>query len=57
MEEKNKYCCEEHMDVAFDDFLVENEIFPNLEETHNSTCNYCNNAARYVLRLPEQQYI
>lgn len=50
MQEKNKYCCEDHVDMAFDDFLVENEIFPNLEPIGNIPCTYCKNEAIYVLK-------
>jgi len=50
MEEKNKYCCEEHTDLAFDDFLLDNESFPNLEtDISNHKCDYCENQAKYVL--------
>lgn len=52
MQEKNKYCCEDHMDMAFDDFLVENEVFPNLENSKNIPCTYCEKEAIYVLKIP-----
>lgn len=54
MREKNIFCCSEHMDMAFDDFLVENETFPNLEETTNNKCSYCDNDAIYILKAPSE---
>lgn len=49
MLKENKHCCEEHVDIAIDEFLVENETFPNLEETKDSMCDYCDKNAQYVL--------
>lgn len=51
MLEKNKYSCEEHIDVAFDDFLVEYETFPHLEAVTNKVCSYCSKEAVYILSL------
>lgn len=50
MLKRNKYCCEDHVDMAFDDFLVENEIFPYLEKTKDCKCTYCDKDAQYVLK-------
>lgn len=50
MENENKFCCMEHMDIAFDDFLVDNETFPNIEEVKDGSCSYCDNKAKYILR-------
>jgi CxxH/CxxC protein (TIGR04129 family) len=49
MQSETKYCCEKHVDIAFDDFLVENETFPCLEKSENYQCSYCNDPAEYVL--------
>jgi CxxH/CxxC protein (TIGR04129 family) len=51
---KNKYCCEEHVDLAFDDFLVENEVFPVMIESNEGSCNYCKCKARYALIVSEE---
>lgn len=51
MTKESKYCCENHIDLAFDDFLVENETFPYLEKIENAKCSYCTNSAEYVLKL------
>ena len=50
MLKRNKYCCEDHVDMAFDDFLVENEIFPYFEKTTDIKCTYCDKNAQYVLK-------
>jgi CxxH/CxxC protein (TIGR04129 family) len=54
LKENNKYCCEEHVDLAFDDFLVENEVFPVMIDSSEHQCNYCKNKARYVLSASEE---
>lgn len=53
MPEKNKFSCNKHLDIAFDDFLTENETFPCLEKTeeHTHTCSYCTEEASYMLKL------
>jgi CxxH/CxxC protein (TIGR04129 family) len=43
------YACEDHIDLAIDDFLVEYETFPVLSKAEKITCSYCENAAVYVL--------
>jgi CxxH/CxxC protein (TIGR04129 family) len=53
MEEKNKYCCTDHLDMAFDDFLLETETFPFMENIINEKCSYCPNQANYVLKKPK----
>lgn len=50
MREKNKFCCEDHVDMAFDEFLVENETFPYLETIEGVKCSYCNKIAKYILK-------
>jgi CxxH/CxxC protein (TIGR04129 family) len=55
MEEKNKYCCKVHIDMAFDDFLLETETFPFMENTSDKKCSYCNDEANYVLRKPQNE--
>lgn len=48
-EEKNKYFCEEHLDKAFDDYLIENEEFPDVYEVKDHKCDYCGKQAKYKL--------
>ena len=50
MDEKDKYCCTDHIDMAFDDFLIETETFPLLETIVHGKCSYCDAAAKYVLK-------
>lgn len=54
MQEKSKYCCEEHTDRAFDDFLSEYETFPCFQcsDISNKKCDYCESTAKYVLSFP-----
>lgn len=47
---KDKYCCNLHIDFAFDDFLLETETFPFMEVISDTKCSYCNNEAIYVLK-------
>jgi hypothetical protein len=51
LEEKNKYSCEEHIDRAIDDFLVEFETFPEMGKENARMCNYCSAKAAYILML------
>ena len=52
-EKQNKYSCETHIDMAIDDFLVENETFPCLVNTEdNETCDYCSGKAIYAIKFP-----
>lgn len=50
---RNKYCCENHVDMAIDDFLLENETFPYLEKTEQCKCAYCDKTAEYVLKTED----
>ena len=48
--EKAIYCCEEHVDMAFDDFLLETEDTPNLVKAEKEvSCDYCSEKALYCL--------
>ena len=55
MEQNNKkiFTCEEHIDMAFDDFLTFNETFPVLSEIKYVNCSYCEKPALYVLKISE----
>lgn len=52
--EKQCICsCEEHLDMAFDDFLVEYEIWPELKKAEEAlSCSYCGSKAIYCLENP-----
>jgi len=47
------FACEEHVDMAIDDFLVANETFPVLNEAKEVKCSYCEKTALYVLNSSE----
>ncbi|OBR96389.1 MULTISPECIES: CxxH/CxxC protein [Clostridium] len=50
MERETTYCCDHHVDIAFDDFLVDNETFPYLVNITGHKCTYCNKEATYALK-------
>lgn len=48
------YCCKEHVELALDVFVDENEIAPILkeltdEEKLSTTCEYCEKQAVYIV--------
>lgn len=47
--------CEEHVDLAFDDFLVKYETFPLLNEIKDVKCSYCEKDAVYVLKISNEE--
>lgn len=50
MEKQCICCCEEHLDMAFDDFLMEYEIWPELKKSEETCiCSYCSSKAVYCL--------
>ncbi|WP_187119322.1 CxxH/CxxC protein [Clostridium polynesiense] len=50
MKEQCICCCEEHTDMAFDDFLLDSETWPELNKAQNScSCSYCSREAVYCL--------
>lgn len=49
MKKESKLCCEKHIDMAFDDFLVENETYPILKKCEDGCCSYCSEKASYIL--------
>lgn len=54
MKLKSKLCCEKHIDMAFDDFLVDYETFPEMKKTEERhKCSYCNEDANYILKVAE----
>lgn len=53
MKHNTIYCCEEHLDDAFDDFLVINETFPVVNAASFKKCSYCDSPASYELDLQQ----
>ena len=48
------YCCEDHLDMAFDDFLVDYEASPELKKAQGQeACTYCSEKAVYSLEKEE----
>jgi CxxH/CxxC protein (TIGR04129 family) len=47
------YCCEEHVDIALDTIVDEQETFPILSKIDgdnlSTTCEYCHKTAIYVV--------
>jgi CxxH/CxxC protein (TIGR04129 family) len=51
-EKKIIFACEEHIEIALDDFVNLEEKAPQmikLSELENKKCNYCNNKSEYEL--------
>lgn len=50
-ENKIIYSCEEHIEIALDDYITRHndEKAPNLELCSDETCNYCNKNAKYKI--------
>lgn len=49
--EKIIYACDEHVEMAIDDFINEqnDEKAPSMEKCSDETCKYCNMAAEYKI--------
>jgi len=41
------YSCQEHIDIALDDFVDEFEVFPVLTKINNEKCSFCDKQAIY----------
>ncbi|WP_027625415.1 CxxH/CxxC protein [Clostridium lundense] len=54
MQKRSSFSCEEHIDIAMDDFILDNEIFPVLDKLYgiNTKCQYCTRKATYILEIP-----
>lgn len=37
--------------MAFDDFINDNETFPDFKYVSDKKCSYCSNKAKYMLTL------
>jgi len=55
MQEDNRpvQACEDHIDIAIDDFIDKNETFPLLTKAIEGNCSYCEKAAVYLLSISE----
>jgi len=50
LDNKILYACKEHIEVALDDFINEEEKAPimlEMSEDTNEACNYCEQKAKY----------
>lgn len=47
--DKNKLCCEQHVDAAIDDYINEYETFPNMDKAEDGKCDYCEDKAEYII--------
>ena len=43
------YCCQEDYDMAIDDFIMDQETFPVMEEDKDHKCQYCDEPSAYVI--------
>lgn len=49
------YSCENHIDIALDDFIVKYETFPVMDSIKECKCDYCSEAAVYVISKSEAE--
>lgn len=47
----NKYfACNDHIDIAMDEYINDNETFPELIKSNEEKCSYCNNKSEYEIK-------
>jgi len=51
---KTIYACEEHVDMAIDDYVNEFEEAPEVSKEAFKQCRYCQLRAAYVIKSPEE---
>ena len=51
---KVMYSCLEDYEMVIDDFIIENETFPVIEEDEDHICDYCKKKSAYRLRKIEE---
>ena len=44
------YTCDEHMEIAIDDYLDCTEMAPEINRISDKKCDYCNNPAEYEVK-------
>ncbi|MGL5243579.1 MAG: CxxH/CxxC protein [Sarcina sp.] len=42
--------CQEHIDIAIDEFINDNNTFPKLIENDFGKCSYCNEKSKYEIQ-------
>jgi CxxH/CxxC protein (TIGR04129 family) len=52
--DKTIYACEEHVDMAIDDYVNEFEEAPEVLKEEINQCRYCQSKAFYVVKKPEE---
>jgi len=53
MMNKKIFSCEEHVDMAIDDYVNDKGEAPEVLMDSGHKCNYCENAAVYIVKQPE----
>jgi CxxH/CxxC protein (TIGR04129 family) len=48
------HACEEHVDMAIDDYVNEFEEAPEVLKDEVTQCHYCQHKAVYVIKKPEE---
>ena len=51
---KTIYACEEHVDMAIDDYVNEFAEAPEVLKEEINKCHYCQLKAVYVIKSPEE---
>lgn len=44
------YACEDHIDIAMDEFINDNETFPELVDNTIEKCSFCHNNSKYEIK-------
>lgn len=44
------YACEDHIDLAMDEFINDNETFPELIDNTTEKCSFCDNNSKYEIK-------
>lgn len=47
---KKNFACDDHIDMVMDEYINDNETFPELIECETETCNYCKNKSKYEIK-------
>lgn len=59
MKNEDVLFCQEHTDIAIDDYILDSGTFPVLEKissnTSNACCKYCKSNAIYIIKVQKEK--
>ncbi|MPQ43408.1 CxxH/CxxC protein [Clostridium tarantellae] len=50
LERNNILSCQQHVDIAIDEFINDNGTFPELIENKEGNCDYCKKESKYEIK-------